>query len=60
MRARLLGVISVCIGTGPIGFLYLGWLAEAFTPRIATMALAAQGLLVMLATRRYWLPTLRL
>ena len=60
MRARLLGVISVCIGTGPIGFLYLGWLAEAFTPRIATMALAAQGLLVMLATRRYWLATLRL
>ena len=60
MRARLLGVISVCIGTGPIGFLYLGWLAEVFTPRIATMALAAQGMLVMLATRRYWRETLRL
>jgi hypothetical protein len=60
MRARLLGLISVCIGTGPIGFLYLGFLAEMFTPRTATMALAVQGMLVILLTRRYWLGTLRL
>ena len=60
MRARLLGLISVCIGTGPIGFLYLGLLAEMFTPRTATMALAAQGMLVILLTRRYWAGTLRL
>jgi MFS family permease len=60
MRARLLGVVSVCIGTGPIGFLYLGFLAEMFTPRTATVALAAQGLVVMLLTRRYWLAVLRL
>ena len=45
---------------GPIGFLYLGFLAEVFTPRTATMALAAQGLLVMLLTRRYWVGMLRL
>jgi len=60
MRARLLGVVSVCIGTGPIGFLYLGFLAEMFTPRTATVALAAQGLLVLLLTRRYWAGVLRL
>jgi MFS family permease len=60
MRARLLGVVSVCIGTGPIGFLYLGFLAEMFTPRAATVALAAQGLLAILLTRRYWLGVLRL
>jgi MFS family permease len=60
MRARLLGLVSVCIGTGMIGFLYLGFLAEMFTPRTATVALAAQGVLAMLLTRRYWLPTLRL
>lgn len=59
MRARLLGVVSVCIGTGPIGFLYLGLLTELFTPRTATVALAAQGLLVMLLTRRYWVSVLR-
>ena len=60
MRARLLGVVSVCIGTAPIGFLYLGFLAEMFTPRTATVALVAQGLLVMLLTRRYWVGVLRL
>jgi MFS family permease len=60
MRARLLGVVSVCIGTGPIGFLYLGLLADMLTPRIATVALGVQGLLVMLLTRRYWSSALRL
>jgi hypothetical protein len=60
MRARLLGVVSVCIGTAPIGFLYLGFLAEMFTPRTATAALALQGVLAMLLTRRYWVGVLRL
>ena len=60
MRARLLGLVSVCIGTGPIGFLYLGFLAEMFSPRTATVALAAQGVLAILLTRRYWFAVLRL
>lgn len=60
MRGRLLGLLSVCIGTGPIGFLYLGFLAESFTPRTAMMALAAQGMLVLVLTRRYWMGTWRL
>ena len=59
MRARLLGLVSVCIGTGPIGFLYLGFLAETFTARTATVALAAQGVLAVLLTRRYWLAVVR-
>lgn len=59
MRARLLGVMSVCIGTGPIGFIYLGFLADVLTPRVGTVALAAQGLLVLLVTRRYWTAMLR-
>ena len=59
MRARLLGVLSVCIGTGPIGFVYLGFLADTFTPRAGTIALAVQGMLAMLLTRRYWSPLLR-
>ena len=60
MRARLLGVVSVCIGMGPIGFLYLGFLAEVLTPRIATVALGAHGMLAFLLTRRYWVAALRL
>jgi hypothetical protein len=59
MRARLLGVLSVCIGTGPIGFVYLGFLAEVLTPRVGTIALAAQGVLALLLTRRYWIAVLR-
>jgi MFS family permease len=60
MRARLLGVVSVCIGTGPLGFFYLGLLTDWFSPRTAVVALAAHGLVAMLLTRRYWTPVLRL
>jgi MFS family permease len=60
MRARLLGVLSVCIGTAPLGFLYLGLLADLLTPRIGTVALAAQGMLALLLMRRYWTAALRL
>ena len=59
MRARLLGVLSTCIGTGPIGFLYLGFLADTFTPRVAIVALAVQGLIMLVLTRRYWLLVFR-
>ncbi len=59
MRARLLGVLSVCIGTAPLGFLYLGFLADRMGPQLATVALGAQGLLAMLATYRHWKPTLQ-
>lgn len=59
MRARLLGVLSVCIGTGPIGFVYLGFLADVLTPRVATVALGAQGMLALLLTRRYWVTVFR-
>ncbi len=59
MRMRLLGVLSTCIGTGPIGFLYLGFLADKFTPRLAIVALAVQGLMMLILTRRYWLLVFR-
>lgn len=55
MRARLLGLLSVCIGVGPVGFFYLGFLAELFGAQAATIALTAQGLLALLVTRRWWM-----
>ena len=55
----LLGVLSLCIGTGPVGFLYVGFLAEVLSPRGATVAVAAQGLLALLLTRRWWRLLLR-
>jgi MFS family permease len=54
MRSRLYGVLSVCIGSAPIGFLFLGLLADAAGATAATAASGIVGLLVLLATRRWW------
>jgi MFS family permease len=54
MRSRMLGVLSVCIGTGPLGFLWLGWLADHIGANQATAITAALGLLALAATRPLW------
>ena len=54
MRSRMLGVLSVCIGVGPIGFVALGWLADAMGAPWATAATGLTGLLMMLLTRPLW------
>jgi len=50
-RSRVLGVLTLCIGTGPIGFLHVGWLAETFGAPIALMVTASEGLLALLVLR---------
>jgi MFS family permease len=54
MRSRILGVLAVCIGTGPIGFLWLGWLAHYIGAPHATALTGAMGLLALAATYRLW------
>jgi MFS family permease len=54
MRSRILGVLSVCIGTGPIGFVWLGWLADAIGAPEATAITGAMGLLALAATWPLW------
>ena len=54
MRSRILGVLSVCIGTGPIGFLWLGWLADGIGAPLATAITGAMGLLALAATWPLW------
>ena len=54
MRSRMLGVLSVCIGTGPIGFVWLGWLADRIGAPQATAITGALGLLALAATRPLW------
>jgi MFS family permease len=54
MRSRILGVLSVCIGTGPIGFVWLGLLADLIGAHWATAVTGAMGLLAMALTRKLW------
>jgi MFS family permease len=56
MRSRMYGVLSLCIGTGPIGFLGLGMLAEAIGAPWATAITGTLGFLALAATRRWWRP----
>lgn len=55
-RSRILGLTTTCIGTGPLGVLMAGALADAHGPRLAVTAMALAGLaglcLVMMFTRR--------
>jgi MFS family permease len=44
MRSRLMGIVTVCIGTGPLGVLLAGVLADATSPRNAVMIMALVGL----------------
>jgi hypothetical protein len=54
MRSRILGVLTVCIGTGPIGFVWLGWLADRIGAHNATAVTGVLGLLAIAATWRWW------
>jgi MFS family permease len=54
MRSRILGILTVCIGTGPIGFLWLGWLADRIGSHNAVAVTGVLGLLALAATWRWW------
>ena len=43
MRGRYLGLMSICIGAGVIGFANVGWMAEAFGAKWALVIMAAEG-----------------
>ena len=51
LRSRMLGVLSMCIGVGPIGFMHLGWLADLLGAQTATAVIGVEGLLALLLTR---------
>jgi MFS family permease len=54
MRSRILGVLSVCIGTGLVGFLWIGWLADRIGANHATALTGVMGLMAMASTWRWW------
>ena len=59
MRGRMLGVLSVCIGAGPVGFLALGAAADAMGARAATLGTGALGLVALAASFPLWRVLLR-
>lgn len=54
LRSRLMGVLSVCIGIGPLGFLLLGLTAERYGAQAASVATGVEGLLALALTYRWW------
>jgi MFS family permease len=46
-RSRIMGVLSVCIGTAPLGFLHVGWLADLLGAQAALLVLCAEATLAM-------------
>ena len=51
-RSRVLGVLTLCIGSGPIGFFYVGWMANIWGAPTALFVMSLEGLFVLLL---YWL-----
>ena len=54
MRARMLGLLSVSIGTGPLGFLQVGLLADTIGAQPAIVTTSVAGMLALLLTRQFW------
>lgn len=54
LRGRMMGVLSVCIGTAPLGFAHIGMLADAFGAPTAVAISATEGLLALLVTCWLW------
>lgn len=48
IRSRLMGILSVCIGAGPLGVLHVGWLADWLGGSMALTVISLEGLVAML------------
>ncbi len=58
MRSRVMGVLAVSIGTGPLGILHVGLLASLWGAPTAVMIIAIEGLVVLSIAMLIW-PELR-
>jgi MFS family permease len=54
LRARLMGLLAVCIGTGPLGMLLIGGLAELTTAARAIMIFSGSGLVALAVCLTLW------
>ncbi|MFC7474951.1 MFS transporter [Dankookia sp. GCM10030260] len=54
-RSRVLGLVTTCIGMGPVGQLTIGVLADSWGPAAAIPVMAAAGLAMVVATAAHTL-----
>ncbi|MFO1352132.1 MAG: MFS transporter [Gammaproteobacteria bacterium] len=54
IRSRMMGVLSMCIGAAPLGYLHLGLLADALGAPPAVALMAVEGLVALLLAYWYW------
>jgi MFS family permease len=54
MRSRVMGVLTVAIGAGPLGMLHLGWLADWLGAAAAVQIMAAEGLIALTLIALIW------
>jgi MFS family permease len=54
LRGRVLGVLTVCIGAGPLGALQIGWLAEKFGPSTGVAIIGGTGLALTALAALIW------
>lgn len=54
VRSRIMGLVTVAIGAGPIGMLYVGVLADWLGASTAVVLLAIQGLIALGLAAWYW------
>jgi MFS family permease len=54
IRSRLMGLLTVCIGMGPLGILSIGFLADRFGPLLAVDIMAFTGLIAVSAIGLVW------
>jgi MFS family permease len=54
LRSRLMGLLTVCIGMGPVGILLIGTLADLFGLLLAVDIMASAGLIAVSAIGFAW------
>ena len=54
VRGRMMGVLSVCIGTGPLGFYHVGVLADWIGARNAVALIGLEGLVAAIGISLAW------
>lgn len=54
LKVRVMGLLTVCIGSSPLGFLHAGWLAEWLGSQNAQLIIGFEGVLALLFAFWRW------